>query len=179
MAAAEGNTMTATEWSVLVEFLVARDDPVEVWIDDALDILEGYAAAISAEPGRVAVRLSIDDVGDEIQHAGGKAIHLVGEMLMKCGLDPIQAVLLEVATADDLDVQLSQPTFPVLLGVAEVAEMLNVTKQRASELAKTGTFPRPVAELAAGPVWTEPIIQQFVETWRRKPGRPAAVNADA
>jgi hypothetical protein len=65
------------------------------------------------------------------------------------------------------------PGLPKLLGVAEVAKRLDVSKQRATELARTHRlFPPPLAELASGPVWTAWQIGSFQRTWTRKPGRP-------
>ncbi|MEX1046174.1 MAG: hypothetical protein WD757_06815 [Actinomycetota bacterium] len=60
-----------------------------------------------------------------------------------------------------------------LAGVAEVASLLGVSKQRVSELRDRPGFPEPVAELAAGPVWRLPTLERFVAEWKRKPGRPA------
>jgi hypothetical protein len=54
-----------------------------------------------------------------------------------------------------------------LVGVAEVADMLRVTRTRVSQLATTTGFPEPVVRLAAGPVW----YRQDVERWARETGR--------
>jgi hypothetical protein len=39
-------------------------------------------------------------------------------------------------------------------------------------IARGDAFPEPYAELAAGPVWLEPMVRRFVESWERRPGRP-------
>ncbi|HWE55885.1 MAG TPA: hypothetical protein VG435_10250 [Acidimicrobiales bacterium] len=68
------------------------------------------------------------------------------------------------------------PGLPELLGVAEVATRLDVSKQRVGELARSHpVFPPPVADLAAGPVWTAWQIGEFQRSWTRKPGRPPKV----
>lgn len=54
-----------------------------------------------------------------------------------------------------------------LVGVAEVADMLGVTRTRVSQLASVSGFPEPVARLAAGPVWA----RDDVERWARETGR--------
>ncbi len=70
------------------------------------------------------------------------------------------------------------PGLPQLLGVAEVAKRLDVSKQRATELARTHRlFPPPLAELASGPVWTAWQIGSFQRSWTRKPGRPPGLTA--
>jgi predicted DNA-binding transcriptional regulator AlpA len=44
-------------------------------------------------------------------------------------------------------------SFPELMGAAEVAELLGVSRQRVNQLAQGGDFPRPVAVLHAGRIW--------------------------
>jgi predicted DNA-binding transcriptional regulator AlpA len=55
------------------------------------------------------------------------------------------------------------------MGVAEVAELLGVTRQRVTQLAKTDGFPEPQVRLASGPVWESADVEQ----WARKTGRLA------
>jgi predicted DNA-binding transcriptional regulator AlpA len=55
-----------------------------------------------------------------------------------------------------------------LVGVAEIAKMLGVSRQRVDELVrKDPTFPKPVVHLTAGRVWET----ESVERWARKTGR--------
>lgn len=61
--------------------------------------------------------------------------------------------------------------FPKLAGVAEIAALAGVSRQRADQLTKHPQFPRPVAELAMGKVWREADVQTFLDT-PRPPGRP-------
>ena len=60
--------------------------------------------------------------------------------------------------------------FPKLAGLAEVASLAGVSRQRAAQLANHPDFPAPVARLAMGPVWREADVQKFLDT-PRKPGR--------
>ena len=60
----------------------------------------------------------------------------------------------EVLTATELDRQNALPSLPELVGVAEVAELLKVSRQRTSALARSESFPSPVVALRSGPVWT-------------------------
>lgn len=50
-----------------------------------------------------------------------------------------------------------------LVGVAEIADMLGVTRTRVSQLASTAGFPDPVARLAAGPVWHRVDVEKWAE----------------
>ncbi len=63
-----------------------------------------------------------------------------------------------------------------LVGLAEIASTLGVSKQRVGELRRRSDFPRPVAELASGPVWKLSMLKRFVAGWERKPGRPRRIS---
>ena len=54
-----------------------------------------------------------------------------------------------------------------LMGTAEIAKLLGVSRQRVSQLSHSDGFPEPVARLAAGPVWQT----ADVERWARETGR--------
>ncbi|WP_223162774.1 helix-turn-helix transcriptional regulator [Nocardioides antri] len=54
-----------------------------------------------------------------------------------------------------------------LMGVAEIAELLGVTRQRVHQLRQLDGFPEPTSELAIGLVWESADI----ERWARETGR--------
>jgi hypothetical protein len=60
--------------------------------------------------------------------------------------------------------------FPKLAGLAEIAGLWGVTRQRAAQIAAHPDFPKPVDRLAMGPVWRESDVRKFHST-PRKPGR--------
>ncbi|MFD9944126.1 hypothetical protein ACFWYW_26095 [Nonomuraea sp. NPDC059023] len=64
--------------------------------------------------------------------------------------------------------------FLQLVGYAEIASLLQVSRQRVRELAETrADFPAPIARLAMGPVFTLRSVQDFLDRWdRRRVGRP-------
>lgn len=86
-----------------------------------------------------------------------------------------EPVAVEVLTTAEQDRRLAEPAFPELAGVSEIAELLGVTRQRASSVQHLEAFPAPVAELRSGPVWRKADLTRFAETWERKPGRPRKV----
>jgi predicted DNA-binding transcriptional regulator AlpA len=53
-----------------------------------------------------------------------------------------------------------------LCGTAEVATVLGVLKQRIHTLRKRADFPKPIATLAATPVWNKDDIEAFKVVWR-------------
>lgn len=75
----------------------------------------------------------------------------------------------------DFEKELDISNLPELAGVAEIALILGVSKQRVSELATSATFPDPLARLKSGPVWDSRAIGNLVREWKRTPGRPPRV----
>ena len=58
-----------------------------------------------------------------------------------------------------------------LVGVAEIAEMLGVSRQRVNVIVKTDpAFPPPEAELRAGRIW----LRASVVAWAKDAGRQVA-----
>lgn len=63
--------------------------------------------------------------------------------------------------------------FVDLMGAAEVAAELGVTRQQAHRLAQRSDFPKPVAVLAAGKIWRGRDIRRWQSNHAdRRPGRP-------
>lgn len=54
-----------------------------------------------------------------------------------------------------------------LMGVAEIAELLGLTRQRVHQLRQLDDFPEPFTTLAVGAVWDGDVV----ETWARETGR--------
>lgn len=159
------------EWSVAVSALIVEGEGVDV--DDLaniVEILEPYAAIAGGQGNRLDVRLTVSNSSPS--SAVEVAVDLLTEAAEKVGLGPPSILSLEALTAPALEAQLNEANFPALLGISEIAELLEVNRQRASQIARTQRFPAPVAELAMGPVWTEPSVRRFLDQWTRQPGRP-------
>src|SRR5438094_2440694 len=62
-----------------------------------------------------------------------------------------------------------------LVGMAEIAEMLGVTRQRVGQLIETyDDFPKPEVEISGGRVWSRTAIETWIATHpEREAGRPA------
>jgi hypothetical protein len=61
-------------------------------------------------------------------------------------------------------------SIPSLAGLAEVAGLAGVSRQRAGQITAHPDFPEPVARLAMGPVWLEVDVRKFLAV-ERKAGR--------
>nr|WP_062336164.1 hypothetical protein [Herbidospora sakaeratensis] len=67
----------------------------------------------------------------------------------------------------------ASPPAPDVVGMAEVGEILGVSRARAAKIAETdGAFPAPVYDLAAGKLWARAAIVAYAPTRNTKGGRP-------
>jgi hypothetical protein len=165
-----------SEWSVHVEArgaepLGADDQTIEAFAEQLAD----YSAAVGGAPGFETYSAQLSLEAPTPDAAVALAVDAFCRAAAGAGLPDWPVVEVDVIDADELDRQLAIPNFPELLGISEIADILDVSRQRAHALAGQGKdFPEPVARLASGPVWTRPSINRFVEEWQRKPGRPPA-----
>ena len=63
---------------------------------------------------------------------------------------------------------------PPLAGLAEVAGLAGVSRQRAGQITAHPDFPEPIARLAMGPVWLKSDVAKFLDTPRKAGRRPKA-----
>jgi hypothetical protein len=59
-----------------------------------------------------------------------------------------------------------------LVGLSEVAELLDVHKRTAQEYVNRPDFPEPLGRVAAGRVWRKDDVVAWAETQRPRRGRP-------
>jgi hypothetical protein len=165
-----------------VTFEAAGDGPPPT-VDDLDTFLEllGPEATVLGPPETggarygAAITVEAESPLSAISYAGD----MFGKAQSNATLPRWPIVRISVLTDDELDAELARPTFPELVGIREVAALLDVTPQRASTLCRSRSFPTPIAELRAGPVWTAPSVRRFIEDWKRQPGRPRLKQASA
>ena len=150
-----------SEWTVTVTW--DATDPVTV---DQLERVAALAGAVAGEPGRIQVECTMTVEADSIATAVGT---VVPRLLLEI---PGEVAWVEILTTAEADRRLAEPAFPELVGITEIADMLDVTRQWASALQTNGDFPAPVAILASGPVWRRADLSTFELLWKRKGGRP-------
>ena len=54
-----------------------------------------------------------------------------------------------------------------LVGAAEIADMLGVSRQRVHQLAGEDGFPEPIGQISSGRIWT----REDIDEWARQTGR--------
>jgi predicted DNA-binding transcriptional regulator AlpA len=60
-----------------------------------------------------------------------------------------------------------QPEELELLGTAEVASLLGIAKSSVADRRRVPIFPKPVAELSCGAIWTRAQIDEYLRQWSR------------
>lgn len=170
-----------TDWSVHVEVAGGQGSPpVPDSVADALmERLEPHGGVVSSSivEGRISATFTV--TAPVASKAAAQAERLFFAQCSPAGVPAWPVIRLEAVTHEQLAIDLETSNFPELVGVAEVAELAGVTKQRASKIADNAGFPDPMAELAAGPVWAKDAVERFLERWERKPGRPPKAAAEA
>lgn len=78
----------------------------------------------------------------------------------------------EALTQREAERRLAEPQIPELVGHAEIADMLGVSRQRAAQLAERPGFPPAVVTTKTGPLRVKSQVEAWVTTWDRKGGRP-------
>lgn len=164
------------EWSV--RFAINRPDmaSTEDHVDEIVANLRTHAASASYTPHELSARFNV--TASTPLQAVREGLHLFNAALGQAGIQATEEGIVEAEAEaiPDLARRIDEPNVPDLVGVAEVARILKVSKQRASDLARSQEFPRPIEVPASGPVWKKSAILRHVGLWPRKPGRPKKTN---
>ncbi|MER6655065.1 hypothetical protein ABT248_31560 [Streptomyces sp. NPDC000971] len=155
-------------WSVYVE-LAARDVADSV-IEELCERLADCEPAVGIAPnGNLSARVWVDS--GTARQAVDIALRKVTAAARTAGAGQT-VVGVELLTEEELDRRNDEPAVPELAGVSEIADMLGVGRQRATQLAKRDDFPPAVAQLKAGPVFLTSQVKGFEARWDRHGGRP-------
>jgi hypothetical protein len=159
---------TMTEWSVYCEARGAAKSRLP--LDQLMDLLVEDGAAVSGGCGQWSATVTVDAL--DALGAAGAGARLVEKAAARAGMPDWPFVKVEVIDHDVLAEELAVPNFPDLVGAAEAAQLLGVTKSRFHMIRQKSDFPAPMVELAAGPLWLRATIDAYNEQWTRTPGRP-------
>jgi hypothetical protein len=153
-------------WNVELEYSAADADSAK--LEDLADHLAAEGAACGIGRRKISVTLVVE--ASTLSEALVAGITQMSASLARAKVSA-KIVAARVLSPDELERELATTPIPQLVGVAEVANLLKVSRQRASELAQSAMFPPPVARLSAGPIWLRSSIVAFAKAWDRRPGR--------
>ncbi len=166
--------MTAkTWWSVHIEFAApsakAQIDPADDRLDRLAEVLAAHDGVVSASPTSLSLRCSV--ANERHDGALGEGTEIVQKALVEVDLPDWPVVWAEAVRQDRLEAELEELPTPEVLGVAEVAKLLGVSRQRLAVIRRDHpSFPKPFAELAATPLWYREAVEEWRMTWARRPG---------
>ena len=163
---------TEREWNASIEITheLGAERALRV-LERMQQTLQRYAAAGAAGPTSLDVLLSVD--ADSPTTALTKGLRAFLSALVRARGDKgAEIVSVAIELPEHLERRLEQQNQITLVGIRELADLLGVTRQRASQIAAMRTFPAPLAKLAAGPVWNKASLTWFLEDWAREPRRP-------
>jgi hypothetical protein len=167
------------EWSIRLEIEdlehIFPEEKSQAVAYAFLEALSDHAPAVSVGSGEMSVRFFVraDSPWQAIKE--GMAFFDKGALRADIPRLASHITKAEAWKADTLRRWVAKPDsieMAKLVGVAEVAEILGVTRQRASEISRKRDFPAPLTTLAATPIWLASSVERFAEDWIRRPGRP-------
>lgn len=139
-------------------------------IFDTLDELAEYGAAMGISSDYTSAHVTMTIRAADPISAAKKALNVIGNVQ---AIEKVSVEDVRVVTPERFDAENAKPIFPPVVGYAEIAQMIGVSRQRARQLSNTPKFPHPVIETAQGPLYNQRAIELWAETRRTKPGRPA------
>jgi hypothetical protein len=154
---------------VSLEFQIDRDSAILPRGDKRVSALNTWlehahrGGALATQGGWFANVVVASD-GRSLSYAESHGERLISHCVRTLGFPDNTVISRSVIDADTFVAELE------VYGSRELAELLNVSRQRLAQLRAEGTLPDPDAELAATPVWRRETIDSFTFGWRRRPG---------
>lgn len=150
------------QWSVSVTAPVSPD----LDMDALAEVAEKLRAGITHDGARHLLTADYSVTATTLRRATEEALRAARAL-------PAEPTQIRVLSLDDWVSEQKSPQPRDLVGAAEAAVLLRVSRQRVGQLAERPDFPAPIARLSAGPVWTRSSIEAFDQSWSRKiTGRP-------
>lgn len=149
-------------WVVTLTYRLTLDEAEFNRLADALDDVD--AGVFNLPSSRVMVTYGTD-APDPVKAATVAREH-VGLVIHQ------EPTGIEVVMEDDYGKRADAPNLPRLVSAPEVAELLNVSRQRVHQIRSLPAFPAPLYELRTGAIWDARAIEKFGRDWARRPGRP-------
>ncbi|MFV8227495.1 hypothetical protein [Mycolicibacterium fortuitum] len=124
------------------------------------DTLGAVDLIYDRDSGRLQVALAVDS--DTLQQAAAAALQAAG-----AATGFLKPTRLYVLSAADAATEAAHPA-PLdldLIGITEIAEELDVSRQRAGQLVDDPDFPDPVLSPRSGRLYTRTSVREFKKRW--------------
>lgn len=167
--------MTNQTWFVDLH-LKLQASPSDALIDDLVDALNPMGGNLTVGPGP-AVGLSLVLDNDTVWQAAESVRTFLEKDLSQLLPNP-EVSSLRVLDEATRTAENEAPTFPDLVAVADIADILGVSRQQAYRLASREGFPTPALTPRTGPLWTRAAVESWNERTERHRGRPRTIDLD-
>ncbi|WP_426004870.1 helix-turn-helix transcriptional regulator [Paenarthrobacter sp. NyZ202] len=161
--------MTNQTW--FVDLDLKLDEPVsDALLDDLVEVVEPFHGAISAgdEP-KLGLSLAFEAIDAWAATASARTFLEMDLCRIVSKVEISSCRVLDEATRN---AENEEPTFPALVAVPDIAEMLGVSRQQAHRLSSREGFPAPALEPRTGPLWLLAAVEAWSQHTERKAGRP-------
>ncbi|MGA3562690.1 hypothetical protein [Melissospora conviva] len=105
-----------------------------------------------------------------VLHAEATTIKQAADDILRAARDTLQTAGLRMQPAglhiqprDDLDRGVIRPPLPALVGYAEIAKILGVSRQRARVVAERPDFPAIASQTKSGPLYSRDQVEVFAQ----------------
>ncbi|GIF20787.1 putative DNA-binding transcriptional regulator AlpA [Actinoplanes tereljensis] len=132
-----------------------RPQPYDVARARLTSLAENSGASISFETNGDVV-VSTRQMSDDAAGAVRAGLSEIEGFLATTRLD------LRVVSISTQQVGADEPA-PDLVGIAEIAQLMDVSRPRVHQIARRSAFPRPLAALRMGPVFARRAIKEYID----------------
>ncbi len=154
--------MESKQWSVQL----TAPAPADLDVETQAVVAEKMRATLFHDGARHVLTVDFNVTEPTLRQAAEEALRVARPL-------PAKPTHMRILPLDDWLAENKDPQPRDLVGAAEAALLLGVSRQRVGQLAERADFPAPIARLSAGPVWTRISIEAFDQSWSRKiTGRP-------
>lgn len=155
-------------WTVRVDWRrhTEIDEPE---LELVLDRLEGLHPAINIERTEALINPLHLSATVTLEAATLRQAATMALQAVEAAVDT-KARGMEVLETEEFDRELDRPQIPALVGNADIAEMLGVSRQRAAKLDESPGFPPAVAHIKAGPLRVRNQVEKWAASWERRSG---------
>ncbi|MFK0042437.1 hypothetical protein ACIQTW_21585 [Paenarthrobacter sp. NPDC090517] len=162
--------MTDQTW--FVDLDLKLESPIsDALLDDLIDVVIPLHGAVSSgdEP-KLGLSLAFEAL--DAWHASSLARNFLeldlGPIMPNVEIASVRILDEETRTAEN-----EEPTFPPMMAIPDIGDLLGVTRQQAHRLTKREDFPTPALEPRTGPLWIRAAVESWNEHTERQAGRPA------
>ena len=157
------------DWSARVECAAGPGTQLDAAAGEQLTIRLDAPVAVDSERQRVAATLRLE--ASTLRQATDAALRTFTAAAAAAGLT-VRPVAVRVLPWDDYVAELDRPPVPPLVGYAEIAQLADVSRQRAAQLADLDGFPPQVATVSGAPAFVRASVEAFLNHRTRRTGRP-------